>query len=85
MANNIEYNYRKVVGFHIDTNQVKNTPLTIEEAKNTIDKIVETYSEGMLHNIRLIDTESNRFTAYTYHYPNNLENNISLHEYLTSK
>jgi hypothetical protein len=77
------FDYSKLIGYRIDTNQVKSDEIkTEDEAKEVIEKVVETYSDLQLYSIKQLD---NCFTAYTYSYPDNLENNINLNHFLLSE
>lgn len=75
----MQFNYNNIIGFQFDTNQLKSTPTNLNEAKDTIDKIISIYGSKCLYNIKLI---GNRFTSYTYHYTDNLKDNESLYQYL---
>lgn len=77
------FDYSKLIGYRIDTNQVKSDNIkTVDEAKEVVEKIVETYSELQLYKIKQNDKT---FTAYTYHYPDNLESNLNLNHFLLSE
>ncbi len=64
----------------LDTNQVSSNRIQKEtEAKLLVNEIIKIYSIAMLKEIKLI---GNTFTAYTYSYSDNLENNTSLADLL---
>lgn len=76
-------NYSNLIGYSIDTNQVKAQNIkNVVEAKNVIDEIIVTYGLSMLSIIRFDGCST--YTAYTYYYPDGLKNNQTLQEFLNN-
>ena len=57
--------YSKLIGYSIDTNQVKSSGLikSEQEAKNLLDKIIDIYTIEMFDVMYLF---GHRFTSYVY-------------------
>lgn len=77
-----KYDYSKLIGYRMDTNQVKSDEIkTEEEAKDIVYEINKIYSYLHFHSVKLT-TDSKCFTSYTYHHPDNMKENLSLHRFL---
>ena len=80
-----KYDYTKLIGYQIDTNQVKSSEIkTEQEAKDIVYEINKVYSYLHFHSVKL-KTDSKCFTSYTYHHPDNLKNNINLNHFLLTE
>lgn len=78
----MKYNYEKLIGYSIDTNQIKSSGIITEEdeAKRCVDGIIRIYGEKMFDKMFLI---TKAFTSYTYNL--GTKDKISLTEFLTQK